>query len=110
VARRPISNNLTEKLVASVTDKKDKEEIRLKTRFYLKNQISNYSPSERGEKLIIPQLCLDFEGNTQLAEPELYLDKNGWNLLDYSTILTQDEFSINEQAKQYTVDINEKNL
>ena len=105
-----ISNNLAEKLVASVTDKKDKEEIRLKTRFYLKNQISNYSPSERGEKLIIPQLCLDFEGNTQLAEPELYLDKNGWNLLDYSTILTQNEFSINEQAKQYTVDIDGKKL
>jgi len=105
-----VDNVLAEKLINSIKDKKDKAEVLLKTKLYLKNYLPSSSPSENGEKFIIPQLCLNIEGIIELAEPNLCLDKNGWNLLNYSAILTQDEFTINDQAKQYALDMKGKKL
>ena len=99
------SEKIIEKLTKTVTDKKDKEEIFLKSKIYLKNQFENLSPAAKGEKFIIPQLCFNFEDGAELAEKELCLDSNGWNLLDYYKPLDQNSFSVNEEAKQYEADI-----
>lgn len=96
---------LAAKLVASVKDKKDKIEIALKSKIHIKHQLENLAPAQLGELFIIPQLCLNFGDNIELAEPELCLDSNGWSLLDYEAVLTQDEFTVDEEAKQYKVDI-----
>ncbi len=96
---------LAEKLVASVKDKKDKVEIALKSKIHIKHQLENLAPAQLGEIFVIPQLCLNFGDSIELAEPELCLDKNGWSLLDYQAVLTQDEFAVDEQTKQYVVDI-----
>lgn len=99
------SKDLAEKLVDSVKNKQDKVEIALKAKIHIKRQEENLSPAQRGEKFSVPQLCLDFGDSIELAESELYLDVNGWNLLDYSTVLTKDEFAIDEQTKEYVADI-----
>ncbi len=96
---------LAEKLIASVTDPKDKREIAFKAQMYFNQQLENSSPSQRGKEFIIPQLCLNFGDTVELAEEEIFLDANGWSLLDYPAILTKSEFDINEQAKQYIVDL-----
>ena len=109
-AKNGIDTNFAKTFINSIKDKKDKVEVELKAKLYLKSYLSNSSPSEKGDVFIIPQLCLNIDGIIELAEPDLYLDKNGWNLFDCSAVLTQDEFTINEQAKQYALDIAGKKL
>ncbi len=101
---------LAEKLINSAGSKEDKSEIELKAKIYLKCQPENLCPAERGEKFLVPQLCLNLGGTIELAESELCLDINGWSLLDYSTILTKDEFTIDEQSTQYIADIAGKKI
>ena len=101
---------LAEKLVDSAGSKEDKSEIALKAKIYLKHRPENLSPAERGENFSVPQLCLNFGDTIELAESELCLDINGWSLLEYSTILTKDEFTIDEQSTQYIADIAGKKI
>lgn len=96
---------LAEKLTTSIKDKKDRAEIALKAKIHIKHLPENLSPSERGESFVVPQLCLNFDGDIELAEAEICLDANGWSLLDYSTVLTKEEFTVDEEAKQYIADI-----
>ena len=96
---------LAEKLTKAVKDKKDREEIAIKAKIYINHLPESLTPSERGESFSLPQLCLNFDGDIELAEAELCLDSNGWSLLDYSTVLTKEEFTIDEEAKQYIADI-----
>lgn len=99
------NNVLAEKLIISLKDKKDKIEFALKARMHIKHQSENLSLSQRGEDFLVPQLCFNFEEGLELAEPEIYLEANGWNLLNYSTILTNEEFTVDKHSKQYIVDI-----
>ena len=109
-AKNGIDSNFAKTFISSIKDKKDKAEVELKAKLYLKSYLPNSSPSEQGDAFIIPQLCLNIDGIIEIAEHDLYLDNNGWNLLDYSAVLTQDKFTINEQAKQYALDIAGKKL
>ena len=43
--------------------------------------------------------------NLELTESEICLDANGLSLLEYSTVLTKEEFTVDEEAKQYITDI-----
>ncbi|MEA0970610.1 putative restriction endonuclease subunit R [Candidatus Megaera venefica] len=100
-----MSRNLAEKLLVTIKDPKDKKEFAIKSNIYINHQLENLCPAQRGEIFAIPQLCLNFGDNIELAEPELCLDTDGWNLLDYPMLLTQDEFAVDEKGKQYTADI-----
>jgi type III restriction enzyme len=96
---------LAEKIAAVVKDKKDREEFLLKAKIHIKNLPENLSPSQRGEGFVVPQLCLNFDGDIEVAEVGSCVDANGWNLLDYSTVIAEEEFSIDEEAKCYVADL-----
>lgn len=100
-----LDKQLVEKLSKAVTNKKDKAEISLKGHIHIKHMTENLSPSQRGEVFSIPQLCLSFEDGPELAERELCLGDDGWNLLDYYKSLTKEHFTVDEKAKQYVADI-----
>lgn len=68
------------------------------------------SPSERGESFTVPQLCFWLEGELELAEKEIFLDVNGWNLLDYPAKLTEQEFTIQEKASSFLIDVRGRRL
>jgi type III restriction enzyme len=89
----------------SITNTEDKVEFTLKATVHEKQRFANLTPSQRGESFIVPQLCLQFEDGVELAERELFLDENDWNLLDYSPILDKNDFSVNDLTQQYSVDI-----
>jgi type III restriction enzyme len=104
-----VTGNVDEALIAKLTkatpNKDDKAEIEVKARHYIKQVQKKKSPSEQGEVFSVPQLCLKFDDELELAERELFLPEEGWNLLDYPTVLDKEAFSVNEQAKQYAADI-----
>ena len=61
------------------------------------------SPSVRGETFTVPRLCLWVQDDLELAEKELFLDVNGWNLLDYPAELP--EFRFDETAHSFLIDL-----
>lgn len=100
-----ISKQFLDKLSKTATSKKDRNVIALAGKIHLKRHAENMSPSQQGEAFSVPQLCLEFEDRVELAEREACLDENGWNLLDYYKPLDKDVFTVDEQSRQYVVDI-----
>lgn len=100
-----ISKQFLNKFSKTATSKKDMNAIVLAGRIHLKRHAENMSPSQRGDVFSVPQLCLEFEERVELAERETCLDENGWNLLDYYKPLESDTFAVDEQSRQYVVDI-----
>ncbi|HWP96133.1 MAG TPA: DEAD/DEAH box helicase family protein [Syntrophomonadaceae bacterium] len=61
------------------------------------------SPAEKGETLIVPQLCLDFgDGYHSVAERETFLPQ-GWDLLSFPVGL--ESFQVLEEGHVYEIDI-----
>jgi type III restriction enzyme len=67
-----------------------------------------FSPAERGEPFVIPQLSLFVDGEPELAE--YALDDHLWNLLDYPAELSEADFKIEEKATSYEFDIKGERL
>jgi len=61
------------------------------------------SPSAKGETFTVPRLCLRVQGELELAEKELFLDSNGWSLLDFPAELP--EFRFDETAHSFLIDL-----
>jgi len=91
----------------AVIDKKDKEELALRTKKWLQRQPENLSPAERGEPFTVPQLCLIFDNEAQPLELKPCLYPDGWNPLDYYQPLP---FSVDKKANVYLLDINNEQI
>ena len=100
-----IDENLVDRLSESTTNKEDNEKIAIDGYIYIKHQDENLSPSQLGEVFSVPQLCLNLKDGPGLAEKELFLAEDGWNLLDYYEPLTKDHFTFNDQTRRYIVDM-----
>jgi type III restriction enzyme len=68
------------------------------------------TPSQRGEKFEVPQLCMFVDGQWEVASKSWFLDPSDWNLLKYPNELTENEFSIREEADTWLIDIQGKHL
>lgn len=66
------------------------------------------SPSAKGDTFTLPRLCLWFQDDLELAEKELFLDINGWSLLDYPAELP--EFRFDETAHSFLIDLDGSQL
>lgn len=100
-----IDKSLVDRLSESAVNKEDNQEIAIKGQIYIKRQAENLSPSQCGEVFSVPQLCLNLEDGLELAEKELFLGDEGWNLLDYYEPLTRDHFTFDDRTRQYVVDV-----
>ena len=60
------------------------------------------TPSEKGETIVVPQLCLDFGDGAGIADRESFLP-SGWDLLSFPATL--DNFQVNEEDHIYEIDI-----
>ncbi len=76
-------------------------------RYYQQQELS---PAERGAKLTVPRLCINVQGELELAEKELFLDQKGWSLLDYPAEFTSAELSLDENAQTFEFDIQGKKV
>ncbi len=68
------------------------------------------TPSQRGEKFVVPQLCMFVEGDWEVAGKSWFLDPRDWDLLKYPSELTEIEFSIKEEADTWLIDVQGKHL
>ena len=68
------------------------------------------TPSQRGEKFEVPQLCMFVDGEWEVASKSWFLDPRDWDLLKYPAELTENEFSIKEEANTWLIDVQGKHL
>ena len=100
-----ISEELEQRLVATVTDQKRKEAIQTSVHRHRIIHRNSISPAERGEKFAVPRLFLNVQGILELVEKELILDLGGWTLNNYAAELSPSDFSISETAERWEVDL-----
>jgi type III restriction enzyme len=97
-----------EKLLATVPPEM-RDDVRSTIRSHRRRQ-RPLAPSERGDRLCIPRLCIWVQGELELAEKELFLEASGWSPLDYPALLSEGEFSIRDTAETFEVDIQGKQV
>ena len=95
------TDELLEKIEKGAKNKKDKEEIRLKSK--LRERLGNNKLADRKECFCVPRPCLDLGDRVELLEPESFLDN--WSLLDCSAVLDASVFRIDEKARCYKADV-----
>jgi len=95
------------KLVESVAPA-DREALQ-KTLAVMRRQ-QPHTPAQRGERFVVPQLCLWADGALEVAEKEWFLDPGGWNLLDFPAEMNPGEFNIQEKSESFLIDINGRRL
>lgn len=104
-----ISEELAEQLVQAV-DKKSRSEVQKVIKTHRYYQQRTLTPAERGEVFRMPRLCVQLQGELELAEKELFLDACGWKLTEYPAELTEAEFGVQETSRTFELDIREKHL
>ena len=100
-----IHEELEQRLIATMPPERQ-ERIRAAVQRHRVKHRNSIAPAERGEKFAVPRLFLvDAQGALDLAEKEFLLDLGGWTLNTYAAALTQQEFSIQETAERWEVDL-----
>lgn len=102
-----ITPELAEKLVLAAP-KKDRDIVEKTIAVQQLQQPK--TPSQRGEKFEVPQLCMFVDGEWEVANKSWFLDPRDWDLLKYPAELTEVEFSIKEEANQWLIDVQGKHL
>ncbi|HMN00771.1 MAG TPA: DEAD/DEAH box helicase family protein [Anaerolineales bacterium] len=102
-----ISSEFAEKLV-NAAPKKDREVVEKTIAVQQAQQPK--TPSQRGEKFIVPQLCMFVDGEWEVASKSWFLDARDWDLLKYPAELSEIEFSIKEEADTWLIDVQGKHL
>jgi type III restriction enzyme len=102
-----ITPELAEKLILAAP-KKDREFVE-KT-IAVQQAQQTRTPSQRGEKFEVPQLCMFVDGEWEVATKDWFLDPRDWNLLEYPAELTEADFSIKEESNQWLIDVQGKHL
>ncbi len=104
-----ISDEMAEKLINAIPATQ-LENVKKLVHVYRTAQKRNLTPAEKGETFTVPRLCVWIQGELELVEKELFLDAKGWNILDYPAELSDAEFSINEAARTFEVDVQGKRV
>lgn len=97
-----ITEKVEKSLLAAVSPKQ-RGEVRRLIATHREMQQRSRSPSEKGEQLVLPRLCVWVQGELEVAEKEVFLDASGWDLLKYEAALP--EFTFNETARTFEFDL-----
>jgi len=99
-----IPDELEKRLVAATTPDRS-DSLRASVDRHRIMHCKSIAPVARGEKFAVPQLSLNFQGETELAEEALILDLGGWTLNSFAAELSPAEFTISETAERWEVDL-----
>ena len=100
-----IPPELEQRLVATMTPERQ-DRVRAAVQRHRVTHRNSMAPAERGEKFAVPRLfVVDAQGALDLAEKEFLLDLGGWTLNTFAATLTPQEFSIQETAERWEVDL-----
>ncbi len=104
IMRSTLSEETDDRIVESFAPG-DREAIRDKLREHCRAVLARRSPSERGSPFRVPRLAVSLQGELRLAEPDLFLDAAGWNLLDYEPQMRELPVSLDDGSHTFEVDL-----
>jgi len=99
-----------EETIINALFKRDREDARKRIRAYRIQMERKPWPSERGEKFVVPRLCVLIQDELELVEKEVFLNGEGWNLLDYPAEFGREDLNLDEDARTFEIDINGKKV
>ena len=99
-----IPDELEQRLIAA-TPPEGQARVRAAVHRHRITHRNSMAPAERGEKFAVPRLFVNVQGELELVEKELILDLGGWTLNSYAAELTPQEYSIQETAERWEVDL-----
>lgn len=107
--RKPLSDESLAAFAKALPDAEARKDFLAEHRIFKAQWAAAASPAERGIPFRVPQLCVVQDGELALAEKELFLDAQGWNLLDgerYPAELSENQFDLRERGHEWEIDIN----
>ncbi len=105
-----MNDDVIKKISKKVKKKADRDQFELAANIQKKHQEASLTPAQKGVVFSLPQLALRFDDGLELAESETCLYAYGWDLLKYPAQLTQDEFTVDDDAKHFMADIEGKKV
>lgn len=103
-----VSENIQKTMEKHVA-KKEKQKLQRDIRVHNQSIEAAKAPSEKGEVFgSLPMMCLKYQGELELVEPEFFLHAHSWNLLDYPAELPN--FRLQETANSFSIDIDGNSL
>lgn len=83
-----------------------------------REQVENYeaenmhlaSPAERGETFTVPALMAWIQGELELADTDILMEYHDWALANHSAKLEPKDFSVQETADTFEIDIDQQRL
>jgi len=106
----PNTDLLNKIIQTAIADTKDQQEAKLRAEQWQRNQPENFSPAERGEPFVVPQLCLIVDGSVQPLELKPCLYPTGWNPLEHYTPLTKDDFNMDAKGNIHLLDVSHERI
>jgi len=104
-----VSEKVEQVLLSVSTKKATKDAIKRDFRIYNQSIELGKCPSEKGEVFGgLPLLCVAYQEELELVEPETFLEVGGWSLLNYPAQL--DNFRIEETTTSFAIDMDGKKL
>ena len=105
-SEEPISEELEEKII-NATPKAERKTVELNIKVGLQSQIvyERKTPSQSGEKLVVPQLSLFIDDFWTPDYDEYFLDPTGRWLNEYPAKLNESEFRLTKTGTSFEIDI-----
>ncbi|NBI43060.1 DEAD/DEAH box helicase family protein [[Haemophilus] felis] len=103
-----IGENLQKVITKTATGK---QKAKLENSIVIHNAhiAENASPAQKGAIFPpIPQLCMQIQGELELADTEMLLDYYGWNLLDYPAKL--ERFNLQDESQAFEIDVENNHI
>jgi len=77
---------------------------------YEAENLHQASPAERGETFVVPALVAWVQGELELADTDILMEYHDWSLADHSAKLEAKDFSIQQTADTFEIDIDRQRL
>lgn len=92
-----------QKTVLAAVPESTRAETERKIKRHIVEQESRLAPALRGEKLMVPRLCVRYEGELLPFDKELVLDAASWDLSQCAADLS--DFRFNDTSKTFEFDV-----
>ena len=94
-----------EKAIAETLPDAERENFTQAVRNYRAEVRGRLSPAERGETFQAPRLTAEVQGELAFAETDRFMDDHDWSLPDHCFLMEAGEFTVQETARAFEVDI-----
>lgn len=96
--------------VTAVVPQEKKEAFTQKVSTFKERIKKELSPAAQGIPFRIPKLVSEIQGELELADHEIFDEFHDWSLLDYPTKLSENDFTIRDEANTFEIDLDGKTL